>query len=107
MLSLVSKLFERCIYNQLIEHVYGGIYERTAVRFSQRQFNNIEAENLQYLDFAKAFVTVNRNLLLVKFHNLVLEKIFFVGSEISFLGDSKESLRLVLHQNQSLDHVDS
>ena len=27
LLSLVSKVFERCIYNRLIEHVHGQIYE--------------------------------------------------------------------------------
>ena len=84
LLSLVSKVFERCIYNRLIEHVYGQIYElqygflRDRSTTSQllhilHQVLNVLEQKKQvdivYLDFAKAFDKVNHDLLLVKLHN--------------------------------------
>ncbi len=84
LLSLVSKVFERCIYNRLIEHVHGQIYElqygfrRGKSTTSQllhvlhQILNALEQRNqvdIVYLDFAKAFDKVNHDLLLVKLQN--------------------------------------
>ena len=84
LLSLISKAFERCIYNRLIEHVHGQIYElqygflrgrsttSQLLHVLQQVLNVLEQKNqvdIVYLDFAKAFDKVSHNLLLVKLHN--------------------------------------
>ena len=84
LLPLVSIVFERCIYNRLIDHVHGQIYElqygflRGRSTTSQllhvlhqvlkvlEQRNQVE---IVYLDFATAFDKVSHDLLLVKLHN--------------------------------------
>ena len=83
-LSLVSKVFERCIYNRLIDHVHQQIYELQygflRGRSTTSQMLYICNELLDvlekrgqvdvvYLDFAKAFDKVNHDLLLVKLYN--------------------------------------
>ena len=84
LLSLISKAIERCIYNRLIEHVHGQIYElqygflrgksttSQLLHVLQQFLNVLEQKNqvdIVYLDFAKAFDKVSHNLLLVKLHN--------------------------------------
>ena len=84
LLSLISKAFERCIYNRLIEHIHGQIYElqygflrgrsttSQLLHVLQQVLNVLEQKNqvdIVYLDFAKAFDKVSHNLLLVKLHN--------------------------------------
>ena len=84
LLSLVSKVFERCIYNRLIDHVHQQIYELQygflRGRSTTSQMLYICNELLDvlekrgqvdvvYLDFAKAFDKVNHDLLLVKLYN--------------------------------------
>jgi hypothetical protein len=84
LLSLVSKVFERCIYNRLIEHVYGQIYElqydflrgrsttSQLLHILHQVLNVLEQKNqvdIVYLDFAKAFDKEDHDLLLVKLHN--------------------------------------
>ena len=79
LLSLISKAFERCIYNRLIEHVHGQIYElqygflrgrsttSQLLHVLQQVLNVLEQKNqvdIVYLDFAKAFDKVSHNLLL-------------------------------------------
>ena len=84
LLSVVLKVFERCIYNRLIDHVHGQIYElqygflRGRSTTSQllhvlhQVLKVLEQRNqvdIVYLDFAKAFDKVSHDLLLVKLHN--------------------------------------
>ena len=80
-ISLVSKVFERCIYNRLIDHVHQQIYVYELQygflrgRSTTSQMLYVSNELLDvlekrgqvdvvYLDFAKAFDKVNHDLLL-------------------------------------------
>ena len=81
LLSLFSKVFQRCIYNQLINHVssqlhhlqFGFLKGKSTTSQLLRILHDINKslENRSqvdsvYLDFAKAFDKVSHNLLLVK-----------------------------------------
>ena len=81
LLSLVSKVFEPCVYNQLIYHVssqlhhlqFGFLKGKSTTSQLLRILHDINKslENRRqvdsvYLDFAKAFDKVSHNLLLVK-----------------------------------------
>ncbi|CAB3995716.1 Hypothetical predicted protein [Paramuricea clavata] len=84
LLSLVSKVFERCIYNRLIDHIssklnelqYGfqrGKFTTSQLLHVLHNIHKMLEKRCQvdtiYLDFAKAFDKVSHDLLLVKLHN--------------------------------------
>ena len=84
LLSLVSKVFERCIYNRLADHFSGQLYklqygfqkDKSTTSQLLNVLHNIhkflekrcEVDTI-YLDFAKAFNKVSHEHLLVKLHN--------------------------------------
>ena len=133
LLSLVSKVFERCIYNRLTDHISSQLYK---LQYGFQKGKSTTSQLLSvlhnihkclekrcqvdtiYLDFAKAFDKVSHEHLLANSTTSVLGGIFFAGLEIIFLGDTNESLCWALHLNhflcypvslrgQSLDHFSS
>jgi hypothetical protein len=84
LLSIVSKVFERCVYNRLIEHVSINIHQ---LQFGFLRGKSTTAQLLQvlqeigemldkrvqidlvYLDFAKAFERVDHRLMVNKLKN--------------------------------------
>ncbi|CAB4025727.1 Hypothetical predicted protein [Paramuricea clavata] len=84
LLLLVSKVFERCIYNRLTDHISSKLnelqhgFQRGKSTTSQllhvlHNIHKMLEKRCQvdtiYLNFAKAFDKVSHDLLLVKFHN--------------------------------------
>jgi hypothetical protein len=84
LLSLVSKVFERCIYDRIIDHLSNQLYSlqygfqsgkstTSQLLYVLHEIHNILEKRAQfdtvYLDFAKAFDKVSHDLLLVKLHN--------------------------------------
>ncbi|CAB4039783.1 Hypothetical predicted protein, partial [Paramuricea clavata] len=83
LLSLVSKVFERCVYNQLVSHIstqlhhlqFGFLRGKSTtsqlLHVLQDIHQALESRNqvdAVYLDFAKAFDKVSHKLLLTKLH---------------------------------------
>ncbi|CAB4031739.1 Hypothetical predicted protein, partial [Paramuricea clavata] len=83
LLSLVSKVFERCVYNQLVSHIstqlhhlqFGFLRGKSTtsqlLHVLQDIHQALESRNqvdAVYLDFAKAFDKVSHKLLLIKLH---------------------------------------
>jgi hypothetical protein len=100
LLSLVSNVLERCIYNRLIEHI-GEKLHHLQFGFSKGKSttgqllqvlhdignkldNKCQVDTL-YLDFAKAFDKVNHELLLLKLKRLASPVISYLGYVIIFL----------------------
>ena len=116
LLSLVSKVFERCVYNQLIHHVssqlhhlqFGFLKGKSTTSQLLRVLHDINKslENRSqvdsvYLDFAKAFDKVSHNLLLVKLQRfgirgdlLLWFKDYLSGryQRVTVLGESSHTL---------------
>ena len=83
LLSLVSKVFERCVYNQLVSHISTQLHHlqfgflrgkpitSQLLHVLQDIHQALESRNhvdAVYLDFAKAFDKVSHKLLLTKLH---------------------------------------
>ena len=97
LLSLVSKVLERCIYNRLIEHIgeklhhlqFGFLKGKSTTSqllqvlhdIGNKLDNKCQVDTL-YLDFAKAFDKVNHELLLLK-----LKRFGISGNLLSWLRD--------------------
>ena len=97
LLSLVSKVLERCIYNRLIEHIgeklhhlqFGFLKGKSTTsqilqvlhNIRNKLNNNCQVDTL-YLDFAKAFDKVNHELLLLE-----LKRFGITGNLLSWLRD--------------------
>ena len=97
LLSLVSKVLERCIYNRLIEHIgeklhhlqFGFLKGKSTTSqllqvlhdIGNKLDNKCQVDTL-YLDFAKAFGKVNHELLLLK-----LKRFGISGNLLSWLRD--------------------
>ena len=62
LLSIVSKVFERCIYDQLMMHVSGQLH-KLQCGFLRGKSTTSQTDIL-YLDFSKAFDKVDHKLLL-------------------------------------------
>ena len=97
LLFVVSTVFERCVYNQMISHISSQLYRlqfgflrgksttSQLLHILQEFHKALESRsqiNSVYLDFAKAFDKVS--------HNLLLGELQRFGSKIICLDGTKE-----------------
>ncbi|CAB4010510.1 Hypothetical predicted protein, partial [Paramuricea clavata] len=97
LLSLVSKVFEHCIYNRIIGHLSSQLYDlqygfqsgkstTAQMLYVVHEIRNVLEKRGQvdtiYLDFAKAFDKVSHDLFLMKLHNFGIR-----GNLLRWFGD--------------------
>jgi hypothetical protein len=107
LLSLVSKVFERCVFNQLISHISSQLHHLQFDFLRGKSTTSQLLHDLQdihqaldsrnqvdavYLDFENAFDKVNHKLLLTKLHKFGIRGDLLCWFEIISLAATKESL---------------
>ena len=108
LLSVISKVLERCVHNKFFSHISEYLYrmqdgfirgKSTCMQIKfvdnlSKSLDNSQQINILYLDFSKVFGTVPHNLLLYKLHSF-----YKIGSPLltcfsSYLRDRFQSVVL-------------